>query len=1051
EWGVAQGYAERFQTEARSMARLHHNHIVAVYDFGLTSAGHLYLVMEYVDGQTLHDMIRYSRLTLPMVQGVALQLCDAIGYAHENGILHRDLKPGNVLMNTSGQAKVADFGLARHAGAAVEEVSLGTPEYAAPEILIEGALVDHRADIFALGVLFQEMLTGQVPGRPREPLSAHGQFDSGWESVIQRAMHHDPDARFATARELALAIADVGKIKPVAKPARAAAAPMRAAPAPSHPRAPQPSARASFPWAPVLALLAVAAVAVVWWMQNRKDVEVVLNPAPQPAATKSATDRVADASSVPEQVKPAMPASPSDVAVGKKALATGSPMSFPDVPAGHMFKLKEGQKDMLYDVVLFPDQRHAATCGADGHVGIWDLQNGEKVRTYGPTPGTLVRLAVSGDGKYVAAGGNDYKTYLWSLDDGDGARATEVALTARFVTGLCFSEDGETLLIGTSDVTQSLVAWHWRTGTLDAIPGFRQPVSGLEVRSGDVFYASGARFDNGKMAGEVWQGSVSRLSLVQQLGSVEMMLSRVRITPDGRTACTAQSGRITSWDIASGHTIAQSTIAPGTASWEFVDGGRLILCGGQDRCLHLVETVSGAEVWKSEPIDTYCTNYVTATADGKYAVSVGGAKFGNPVEKDGDYSPHVWRLPSLADLKSGNADKALAKQDMLRLENSDAELWTLLGKLAGEWDEKAVKGEATERKSLDEKYLGAVRRELASAGPRDREAFLSEISRIANRDNTPLLPSAPPSLVRLHGIYQQQLNLLPQKAQTTRVQLAMAQRLQLDALEKQRADAGNTPGAARVALAREALVALNGEMVLAKIQDYFKPKPKPSLIPSGLTSSTPLPVTQAEGEIPTYSPRELGLARPSRLHKIEVWPRSTVRTNTSKLGDVPADLGPVVALAVGDRHALALKPDGTVVQWGHEDSRTLAVPAGLDHIVAIAAGSSLSAALRDDGVAIAWNSTKLLPQRTNASPAIAIHSANAYALLRHRDGSLTYMGSGPNTGNASYSPPQGLTGCVDVVTSASSTFALMQDGTVRGWGKNSSQNITYHMSENMPT
>jgi alpha-tubulin suppressor-like RCC1 family protein len=174
-----------------------------------------------------------------------------------------------------------------------------------------------------------------------------------------------------------------------------------------------------------------------------------------------------------------------------------------------------------------------------------------------------------------------------------------------------------------------------------------------------------------------------------------------------------------------------------------------------------------------------------------------------------------------------------------------------------------------------------------------------------------------------------------------------------------------------------------------------------------------------------------------------------MRSTQIGLGKVPAELGPVVAIAVGDRHALALKPDGTVVQWGSEDSRTLGVPAGVDRIVAVAAGSSVSACLRDDGAVIAWNSRQILPPHVGQRPAVAISAAYSYVLARQQDGSISYMGTTPTTTNSAYTPPQGLRGCVQVCVAGNSAFALMKDGTVTGWGR-SQQSSAFSMSENMP-
>jgi len=138
-----------------------------------------------------------------------------------------------------------------------------------------------------------------------------------------------------------------------------------------------------------------------------------------------------------------------------------------------------------------------------------------------------------------------------------------------------------------------------------------------------------------------------------------------------------------------------------------------------------------------------------------------------------------------------------------------------------------------------------------------------------------------------------------------------------------------------------------------------------------------------------------------------------------------------------------------VVQWGNEDSGTLGAPAGVDRIVAVAAGSSVSACLRDDGAVIAWNARQMLVPHVGQQPAVAISPAYSYVLARHQDGSLSYMGTTATTNNSAYSPPQGLSGCVQVSAAGNSVFALMKDGTVTGWGR-PQQASAFVMSENMP-
>ncbi|OYW74182.1 MAG: hypothetical protein B7Z37_18990, partial [Verrucomicrobia bacterium 12-59-8] len=194
EFGQQEDFADRFKSEARAMAKLNHTHIVGVYDFGITKEGHLYLVMEWVEGQTLHTLIQNGSIPVRKAANLAMQLCDALAFAHHNKILHRDIKPGNIMISEDDQVKVADFGLARPITGEAEENPFGTPDYAAPEILGKGA-VDQRADIFAAGVVLYEMLTGRVPQRPRRSVQDFAPLSPRWDELIDKATHADPAQR----------------------------------------------------------------------------------------------------------------------------------------------------------------------------------------------------------------------------------------------------------------------------------------------------------------------------------------------------------------------------------------------------------------------------------------------------------------------------------------------------------------------------------------------------------------------------------------------------------------------------------------------------------------------------------------------------------------------------------------------------------------------------------------------------------------------------------------------------------------------------------------
>ncbi|MEM7011952.1 MAG: serine/threonine-protein kinase, partial [Verrucomicrobiota bacterium] len=213
-------YAERFELEAQSMARLNHPNIVTVHDFGETEGGLRFIVMEYVDGTDLHHLIHGSQLTKEHVMSWLPQICSALQYAHENGLVHRDIKPANILISSKGEAKVVDFGLAKLADPTLRQkadaqltspdVAMGTPEYTAPETFQDGAEIDSRADIYSLGVLFYEMLTGQVPrGVWRPPSEVGTDVDPRFDPIIAHAMQADRNQRYQNVAEISQALVDI--------------------------------------------------------------------------------------------------------------------------------------------------------------------------------------------------------------------------------------------------------------------------------------------------------------------------------------------------------------------------------------------------------------------------------------------------------------------------------------------------------------------------------------------------------------------------------------------------------------------------------------------------------------------------------------------------------------------------------------------------------------------------------------------------------------------------------------------------------------------------
>lgn len=251
-------FAERFKSEARLMAKLNHPGVVAVYDFGTTSAGQLYFAMEYVDGSDVSQLL-HEKGRLPPEHALAItaHVCDALGAAHELGIVHRDIKPANILINMKGQVKVADFGLAKiedpgQHGLTKTGYAMGTPDFVSPEVLMLGSHIDGRADLYAVGVMLYQMLTGNVPRGAFKPASVlRSTLDPRYDPIITKAMQHDREDRYQTAAELRRAldvILTTPYIAPEATSAVAAVPPPKAEvmrTAPPQRRVPQPVRQAA--------------------------------------------------------------------------------------------------------------------------------------------------------------------------------------------------------------------------------------------------------------------------------------------------------------------------------------------------------------------------------------------------------------------------------------------------------------------------------------------------------------------------------------------------------------------------------------------------------------------------------------------------------------------------------------------------------------------------------------------------------------------------------------------------------------------------------------
>ncbi|MEM1294452.1 MAG: serine/threonine-protein kinase [Verrucomicrobiota bacterium] len=205
-------FVERFRREARALALLDHPNIVKLYDFDEID-DLLYFTMEYVEGQDLHAIFSGSQLTTEHVESWVPQVCQALEYAHSRDLIHRDVKPGNIMIDQDGKVKLTDFGLVKRKatrgriGLTQASISIGTPNYLAPEAMESGADVDNRADIYSLGVVLYQLLTGKLPmGAWRSPSSLNPALDPRYDEIVVQAMQQEPEERFQNISQLGDAV-----------------------------------------------------------------------------------------------------------------------------------------------------------------------------------------------------------------------------------------------------------------------------------------------------------------------------------------------------------------------------------------------------------------------------------------------------------------------------------------------------------------------------------------------------------------------------------------------------------------------------------------------------------------------------------------------------------------------------------------------------------------------------------------------------------------------------------------------------------------------------
>ncbi|MFQ5789329.1 MAG: WD40 repeat domain-containing serine/threonine protein kinase [Acidobacteriota bacterium] len=524
---------ERFYREAKSAANLRHPNIVTIYDLGeVEGEGIPFIAMELLDGHPLSQVLEEGRLRgLEEKVGVVVQICRGLDYAHKQGVIHRDIKPGNVQLLPDGSVKLLDFGIALREGSTVMTKTglvMGTPTYMAPE-QIAGSSVDHRADMWAVGIILYELLSGRRPfesetipaliyrivHQPPPPLDAQAQgLPEDLVAVVSRVLNKEPDARFQDLAEMAGALQaalgaplSAGVMPPEARERRYArnfelartllsrGQLARALDAARRAQALEPSrAEIRSLIAEVEArlraetdkpTLALPVAEEIQPVRDQVDVEKWMDEARLALAGGNRTEAlriVEDVLTVDPSCRPALelreildkPAAPGRARTGRHRTYSGTEIRLRPAPSFRKLEVF-GERQGIQVIAIAPHEDLAAVGGVDGSIRLWDLGTRSKVTTFRSDmhrragyEGLVTSLVFSGDGAFLASGHVDGAIHVWSLDTGEELKVRLGHDTS--VGAIAFSPDGSQLASGGLDFALKL----WDMDALRAGEGRRR-------------------------------------------------------------------------------------------------------------------------------------------------------------------------------------------------------------------------------------------------------------------------------------------------------------------------------------------------------------------------------------------------------------------------------------------------------------------------------------------------------------------------------------------------------------------------------------------------